>query len=170
MSPSHPQETVSQVRVVKRPHQVMRWLSRFQNLIWAPLHRPTPRILTRKALVHLVTSNCSLPHCPPQKLRANPHVQMLRANPHVQMLKANNHVQVARANPRVQMVRANPRVQMARANPHDQVARANNHVQVAKANPRVQMARANPQTPPGCPLKKLPLNRGSQCSNNGYAH
>ena len=161
MSPSHPQETVSQVRVVKRPHQVMRWLSRFQNLIWAPLHRPTPRILTRKALVHLVTSNCSLPHCPPQKLRANPHVQML---------KANNHVQVARANPRVQMVRANPRVQMARANPHDQVARANNHVQVAKANPRVQMARANPQTPPGCPLKKLPLNRGSQCSNNGYAH
>jgi len=170
LSPSHPQETVSQVRVVKRPHQVMRWLSRFQNLIWAPLHRPTPRILTRKALVHLVTSNCSLPHCPPQKLRANPHVQMLRANPHVQMLRANPHVQMLKANNHVQVARANPRVQMARANNRRQVARANPRVQVARANNHVQVAKANPQTPPGCPLKKLPLNRGSQCSNNGYAH
>ena len=57
-------------------------------------------------------------------------------------------------------VRANPRAPLVKGNPHNKVAK----------DSRRQVVKANRQTPPGYLLKKLHLNRGSRCSNDGYAH
>ena len=66
---------------------------------------------------------------------------------------------VAKANPR-RVVKASRHVQVVKGNPHNKVAK----------DSRRQVVKANRQTPPGYLLKKLHLNRGSRCSNDGYAH
>jgi hypothetical protein len=98
-------------------------------------------LLPRKVRGHLETSNCSRLQSPLRKVRANPHAPLVKGNPH-------------------KAVRANPRAPLVKGNPHKAV----------RANPRAPLVKGNRQTPPGYLLKKLHLNRGSRCSNDGYAH
>ena len=95
------------------------------------------------------STNSGLSACHHRVAKANPR-KVGKASPHVRMAKGNPHVRMAKGNPR----------QVVKGNPHNKVAK----------DSRRQVVKANRQTPPGYLLKKLHLNRGSRCSNDGYAH
>ncbi len=106
-------------------------------------------LLTRRAQVPHVTSNCSRPQSPPQELMANPRGRLVKARRH-------KRVRV----PRHKVLKV----------PRRKVPRVVRRHQAVQANPLVRLVRANHQTPRVYLLKKLRLNKGSRCSNDGCAH
>ena len=149
MSPSHPRKTGNRFKTVKLPLKATRLPSRFQSLIWELPRQPMLVLLTRRAQVPHVTSNCSRPQSPPQELMANPRGRLVKARRH-------KRVRV----PRHKVLKV----------PRRKVPRVVRRHQAVQANPLVRLVRANHQTPRVYLLKKLRLNKGSRCSNDGCAH
>jgi hypothetical protein len=96
------------------------------------------------------------------------------ANPRGRLVKARRHkrVRVPRHKvlkvPRHKVLKV-PRHKVLKV-PRRKVPRVVRRHQAVQANPLVRLVRANHQTPRVYLLKKLRLNKGSRCSNDGCAH